>query len=49
MVRHLVRMGIDSVSANIDAVQEIKRVVLLEEKKKLMRKATRREGHVEGV
>ncbi len=49
MVRHLVRMGIDSVSANIDAVQEIKRVVLLEEKEKLMRKAERREGHVEGV
>ncbi len=32
MVKKLIRMGIDSVSANIDAVEEIKRVALLEEK-----------------
>jgi len=32
MVKELVRMGIDSVSANIDAVQQMKRVALLEEK-----------------
>lgn len=38
MVRKLVRMGINSVSANIDAVQEIKRTVITEEKKILMEK-----------
>ncbi len=36
MVRKLVRMGISSVSANIDAVEEIRTVVLEEEKKRLM-------------
>lgn len=39
MVKKLVRMGIDSVSANIDAVEKIKHVVLLEEKKLILEKA----------
>ena len=34
--KQLVRWGIDSVSANIDAVQKIKETVLLEEKKLLL-------------
>ncbi len=38
MVRHLVRFGIDSVSANIDAVEKIKRVVLVEEKRLILDK-----------
>lgn len=36
MVKKLVRFGIDSVSANIDAVEKIKNVVLVEEKKLIM-------------
>ncbi|MFH0715186.1 MAG: phosphoenolpyruvate synthase [Candidatus Diapherotrites archaeon] len=36
MVKKLVRMGISSISANIDAVEQIKQVVLEEEKKRLM-------------
>jgi pyruvate,water dikinase len=36
MVRQLVRFGIDSVSANIDAVEEIRRTVLIEEKKLIL-------------
>ncbi|MFH1255782.1 MAG: phosphoenolpyruvate synthase [Candidatus Diapherotrites archaeon] len=39
MVKNLVRMGIDSVSANIDAVEKIRSVVLLEEKKLILEKA----------
>jgi len=39
MVKHLVRYGIDSVSANIDAVEKIRDVVLLEEKKLILGKA----------
>jgi pyruvate,water dikinase len=38
MVRQLVRYGIDSVSANIDAVEEIRRTVLIEEKKLILDK-----------
>ncbi len=38
MVKILVRYGIDSVSANIDAVEKIKEVVLIEEKKILLEK-----------
>ena len=38
MVRHLVHFGIDSVSANIDAVEKIRKVVLVEEKKMFMEK-----------
>ncbi|MBN2067926.1 MAG: phosphoenolpyruvate synthase [Candidatus Diapherotrites archaeon] len=38
MVKHLVRFGIDSVSANIDAVEKIKDVVLVEEKKLVLGK-----------
>ncbi len=38
MVKHLIRYGISSVSANIDAVEEIKNTVLVEEKKLLMNK-----------
>jgi pyruvate,water dikinase len=36
MVKNLVRFGIDSVSANIDAVQKIKSVVLREEKRLIL-------------
>ncbi|MEK6958815.1 MAG: phosphoenolpyruvate synthase [archaeon] len=36
MVTKLVWMGIDSVSANIDAVEEIRKVVMIEEKKKIL-------------
>ncbi len=35
MVKKLVWMGIDSVSANIDAVEKIRKMVMIEEKKKL--------------
>lgn len=38
MVKHLVHFGIDSVSANIDAVEEIRKIVLLEEKKMIIEK-----------
>ncbi|MDP2974002.1 MAG: aldolase/citrate lyase family protein, partial [Candidatus Diapherotrites archaeon] len=38
MVKQLVRFGIDSVSANIDAVEEIRRTVLIEEKKLILDK-----------
>lgn len=37
MVKKLVEMGIDSISANIDAVQEIKNLVLQEEKEQIMK------------
>lgn len=36
MVRHLVEFGIDSISANIDAVEKIRDVVLAEEKKLIL-------------
>jgi len=36
MVKKLVWYGIDSVSANIDAVEEIRKVVITEEKKKIL-------------
>ncbi len=39
MVRKLVRMGIDSVSANIDAVQKIREVVYREERKIMLEAA----------
>ncbi len=39
MVRHLVRFGIDSVSANIDAVERVRDAVLVEEKRLLLDKA----------
>jgi len=39
MVKKLVRMGIDSVSANIDAVEKIRDSILLEEKKLILEKA----------
>ncbi len=38
MVKHLVAYGIDSISANIDAVKQIKQVVLLEQKRLLLEK-----------
>ncbi len=38
MVKKLVRFGIDSVSANIDAVEKIRHTVLLEEKKLILEK-----------
>jgi pyruvate,water dikinase len=36
MVKKLVWYGIDSVSANIDAVEEIRKIVIIEEKKKIL-------------
>jgi pyruvate,water dikinase len=36
MVKKLIWFGIDSVSANIDAVEEIRKVVMAEEKKKIL-------------
>ncbi|MFA5125493.1 MAG: phosphoenolpyruvate synthase [archaeon] len=36
MVKKLVWYGIDSVSANIDAVEEIRKIVMIEEKKKIL-------------
>jgi pyruvate,water dikinase len=36
MVKHLIHFGIDSVSANIDAVEKIRKTVLLEEKKMML-------------
>ncbi len=36
MVRHLVKFGIDSVSANIDAVKKVRETVLIEEKKLIL-------------
>lgn len=36
MVKKLIWFGIDSVSANIDAVEEIRKVVIAEEKKKIL-------------
>jgi len=36
MVKKLIWYGIDSVSANIDAVEEIRKVVIIEEKKKIL-------------
>ena len=36
MVKKLVWFGIDSVSANIDAVENIRKVVMLEEKKRIL-------------
>ena len=38
MVRKLIRFGISSVSANIDAVEQIREVVLIEEKRLVMDK-----------
>ena len=39
MVKKLIRYGIDSVSANIDAVEKIRRVVAEEEKQILLERA----------
>jgi len=39
MVKHLVQFGIDSISANIDAVKRIQKTVLVEEKKLILGKA----------
>jgi pyruvate,water dikinase len=36
MVKKLVWFGIDSVSANIDAVEEVRKTVMIEEKKKIL-------------
>ena len=44
MVKKLVWMGIDSVSANIDAVETIREVVMLEEKKKLLELLNKKEN-----
>ena len=43
MVRKLIEFGIDSVSANIDAVQEIRDIVLNEEKKLILERHKRNE------
>ncbi len=42
MVKKLVWFGIDSVSANIDAVETIRNIVMIEEKKKIIELAQRR-------
>ncbi len=42
MVRKLVRLGIDSVSANIDAVQKVREVVYREERKLMLEAARKR-------
>ena len=39
MVRHLVKFGIDSISANIDAVEKVRAIVLEEEKKLILGQA----------
>jgi pyruvate, water dikinase len=41
MVKKLIWMGIDSVSANIDAVENIRNVVMLEEKKRILQLLTK--------
>lgn len=41
MVKHLVRFGIDSISANIDSVEKVRDTVLLEEKKLILGKASK--------
>jgi pyruvate, water dikinase len=41
MVKKLIWMGIDSVSANIDAVQNIRNIVMLEEKKRILQLLTK--------
>ncbi|MFA5763400.1 MAG: phosphoenolpyruvate synthase [archaeon] len=41
MVKKLIWMGIDSVSANIDAVENIRNVVMLEEKKRILELLTK--------
>jgi pyruvate, water dikinase len=41
MVKKLIWMGIDSVSANIDAVQNIRNVVMIEEKKRILQLLTK--------
>jgi pyruvate, water dikinase len=41
MVKKLIWMGIDSVSANIDAVEEIRNIVMLEEKKRILQLLTK--------
>ncbi len=44
MVKKLVWMGIDSVSANIDAVENIRKIVMIEEKKKLLELMNKKEN-----
>lgn len=44
MVKKLVWMGIDSISANIDAVEEMRKVVMIEEKKKLLELLNKKEN-----
>jgi pyruvate,water dikinase len=43
MVKKLVWMGIDSVSANIDAVEKIRDIVIVEEKKKILELLSKKE------
>jgi pyruvate,water dikinase len=43
MIKKLVWFGIDSVSANIDAVEEARKTVMIEEKKKIMETYRKRE------
>lgn len=44
MVKKLVWLGIDSISANIDAVENIRKVVMIEEKKKLLELMNKKEN-----
>ncbi|MDD4250962.1 MAG: hypothetical protein PHX27_02105, partial [Candidatus ainarchaeum sp.] len=45
MVKKLVWFGIDSVSANIDAVEDIKKIVMIEEKKRILELLSKKDGN----
>ena len=48
MVKKLIWYGIDSVSANIDAVEQIRKVVMLEEKKRILDYISKNPQNAEG-
>jgi len=48
MVKKLIWYGIDSVSANIDAVENIRKVVMLEEKKRILEYISKNPQNAEG-
>ena len=48
MVKKLIWYGIDSVSANIDAVEQIRKVVMLEEKKRILDYISKNPENAEG-
>ena len=49
MVRKLIWFGIDSVSANIDAVEKIRKVVMVEEKKRLLDYISQNPEQAQGI